>query len=167
MDEEQIITLFFARSEQAIEALDAKYGKLFHSLSYHIVNDRQDADECVNDAYLGAWNAIPPAKPDSLLPYMARIVRNISLKCYWKKGAAKRNSPYTLALQEVEECLPDRKSAEEEVEARELARVIACFSDSCRDIAGLVGLSEKNISVRLTRIRRKLKQYLAEREAFL
>ncbi len=60
MDEEQIITLFFARSEQAIEALDAKYGKLFHSLSYHIVNDRQDADECVNDAYLGAWNAIPP-----------------------------------------------------------------------------------------------------------
>ena len=55
MDEEQIITLFFARSEQAIEALDAKYGKLFHSLSYHIVNDRQDADECVNDAYLGAW----------------------------------------------------------------------------------------------------------------
>ena len=104
MDEEQIITLFFARSEQAIEALDAKYGKLFHSLSYHIVNDRQDADECVNDAYLGAWNAIPPAKPDSLLPYMARIVRNISLKCYWKKGAAKRNSPYTLALQEVEEC---------------------------------------------------------------
>ena len=113
MDEEQIITLFFARSEQAIEALDAKYGKLFHSLSYHIVNDRQDADECVNDAYLGAWNAIPPAKPDSLLPYMARIVRNISLKCYWKKGAAKRNSPYTLALQEVEECLPDRKSAEE------------------------------------------------------
>lgn len=88
MDEEQIITLFFARSEQAIEALDAKYGKLFHSLSYHIVNDRQDADECVNDAYLGAWNAIPPAKPDSLLPYMARIVRNISLKCYWKKGAA-------------------------------------------------------------------------------
>ena len=157
MDEEQIITLFFARSEQAIEALDAKYGKLFHSLSYHIVNDRQDADECVNDAYLGAWNAIPPAKPDSLLPYMARIVRNISLKCYWKKGAAKRNSPYTLALQEVEECLPDRKSAEEEVEARELAR----------DIAGLVGLSEKNISVRLARIRRKLKQYLAEREAFL
>lgn len=87
MDEEQIITLFFARSEQAIEALDAKYGKLFHSLSYHIVNDRQDADECVNDAYLGAWNAIPPAKPDSLLPYMARIVRNISLKCYWKKGS--------------------------------------------------------------------------------
>ena len=66
MDEEQIITLFFARSEQAIEALDAKYGKLVHSLSYHIVNDRQDADECVNDAYLGAWNAIPPAKPDSL-----------------------------------------------------------------------------------------------------
>ena len=130
MDEEQIITLFFARSEQAIEALDAKYGKLFHSLSYHIVNDRQDADECVNDAYLGAWNAIPPAKPDSLLPYMARIVRNISLKCYWKKGAAKRNSPYTLALQEVEECLPDRKSAEEEVEARELARVIACFLDT-------------------------------------
>lgn len=59
MDEEQIITLFFARSEQAIEALDAKYGKLFHSLSYHIVNDRQDADECVNDAYLGHGMPFP------------------------------------------------------------------------------------------------------------
>ena len=113
---------------------------------------------------------------------MARIVRNISLKCYWKKGAAKRNSPYTLALQEVEECLPDRKSAEEEVEARELARVIACFldtlsaenrvifmrrywfSDSCRDIAGRFARRE---APDFPRIRRKLKQYLAEREAFL
>ena len=146
MDEEQIITLFFARSEQAIEALDAKYGKLFHSLSYHIVNDRQDADECVNDAYLGAWNAIPPAKPDSLLPYMARIVRNISLKCYWKKGAAKRNSPYTLALQEVEECLPDRKSAEEEVEARELARVIACFLDTLSAENRVIFMNAKKFS---------------------
>jgi len=134
MDEEQIITLFFARSEQAIEALDAKYGKLFHSLSYHIVNDRQDADECVNDAYLGAWNAIPPAKPDSLLPYMARIVRNISLKCYWKKGAAKRNSPYTLALQEVEECLPDRKSAEEEVEFADRRELRQTMRDIAREI---------------------------------
>mgnify|MGYP000391121263 CR=1 FL=1 len=126
-----------------------------------------------------------PGKTGLSAAYMARIVRNISLKCYWKKGSCQ-------AKQSLHPCFAGSrgvssrpKSAEEEVEARELARVIACFldtlsaenrvifmrrywfSDSCRDIAGLVGLSEKNISVRLARIRRKLKQYLAEREAFL
>ena len=61
--DEKIIELFFERSEQAICELDSKYGKLCHTLSYNIVNDRQDAEECVNDAYLGAWNAIPRPNP--------------------------------------------------------------------------------------------------------
>ena len=65
--DENIIELFFARSEQGIRELDIKYGKDFHNLSYHIVGSRQDAEECVNDAYLGAWNAIPPARPNPLL----------------------------------------------------------------------------------------------------
>ena len=150
MDEEQIITLFFARSEQAIEALDAKYGKLFHSLSYHIVNDRQDADECVNDAYLGAWNAIP-RQNRTLLPYMARIVRNISLKCYWKKGRCQ-------AKQSLHPCFAGSRGVSSRPKERRgrgggkgprhcvlfwirrEPRVIFMrrywFSDSCRDIAG-------------------------------
>ena len=63
IDDEKIIEMFFGRSEQGIRELDIKYGKVCHNLSYHIVGSRQDAEECVNDAYLGAWNAIPPARP--------------------------------------------------------------------------------------------------------
>ena len=87
MEDEKIIDLFFVRSEQAIRELDNKYGKICHNFSYNIVNSRQDAEECVNDAYLGAWNAIPPAKPNPLLSYIVKIVRNISLKIYYRKEA--------------------------------------------------------------------------------
>ena len=185
IDDEKIIELFFERSEQAIRELDIKYGKICNNLSYNIVNSRQDAEECVNDAYLGAWNAIPPARPNPLLSYIVKIVRNISLKIYWRKEAAKRSSHYTIALEEIEACIADQKTVEDEIEARELARIIEdfldtltvenrvifmrryWFSDSYKDIAELVGLSEKNISVRLTRIRQKMKEYLAEREVFV
>ncbi len=184
IDDEKIIELFFERSEQGIRELDIKYGKVCHTLSYHIVGNRQDAEECVNDAYLSAWNAIPPARPDPLLSYLVKIVRNISLKIYWRKKAAKRSSHYTIALEEIEECIADKKSVEDEIEARQLARIIEdfldtlslenrvifmrryWFSDSYKEIARFVGLSEKNISVRLTRIREKMKQYLMEREVF-
>ena len=185
IDDEKIIELFFARSEQGIQELDHKYGKICRSLSYRIVNSRQDAEECVNDAYLGAWNAIPPARPDPLLSYIMKIVRNISLKIYWKKGAAKRSGCYTVALEEIEACIADQNAVDDEISAKELARIIegfldtltvenrvifmrrSWFSDSCKDIARLVGLSEKSISVRLTRIRQKMKQYLIEREVFV
>ena len=95
-DDKKIIDLFFERSEQGIRELDMKYGKICHSLSYNIVNNRQDAEECVNDAYLGAWNTIPPARPDPLLSYIVKIVRNISLKIYWRKEAAKRSGHYKI-----------------------------------------------------------------------
>lgn len=135
IDDEKIIEMFFERSEQGIRELDIKYGKVCHNLSYHIVGSRQDAEECVNDAYLGAWNTIPPARPNPLLRELARIIedfldtltaqnRVIFMRRYW-------------------------------------------FSDSCKDIGELMGLSKKNISVRLTRIREKLKQYLIEREVFV
>ena len=185
IDDEKIIGLFFARSEQGIQELDNQYGTICRSLSYNIVNNRQDAEECVNDAYLGAWNAIPPARPNPLLSYLLKIVRNIPLKIYWRKEAAKRSSHYTIALEEIEACIADQKNIEEEIEVRELACIIESFldtltienrvifmrrywfSDSYKDIAEFVGLSEKNISVRLTRIREKMKQYLIEREVFV
>ena len=185
IDDEKIIELFFERSEQAIRELDIKYGKICHNLSYNIVNSRQDAEECVNDAYLGAWNAIPPVKPDPLLTYICKIVRNISLNLYHRKEAAKRSSHYTIAMEEIEACIAATNAVEAEIEAVELAHIIEgfldtltvenrvlfmrryWFSDSCRDIAGLMGLTEKNVSVRLTRIREKLRQYLIEREVFI
>ena len=185
MEDEKIIDLFFERSEQGIRELDNKYGKIFYSLSYNIVNNRQDAEECVNDAYLGAWNAMPPVRPNPLLSYILKIVRNISLNIYWRKKAVKRGGHYTVALEEIEGCIADQKTVEEEMEVQELAHIIEefldtltvenrvifmrryWFADSCRDIAEFMGLSEKNISVRLTRIRRKMRQYLMEREVFV
>lgn len=185
IEDAKIIEMFFGRSEQGIRELDIKYGKVCHKLSYNIVNSKQDAEECVNDAYLGAWNAIPPAKPDPLLSYICKIVRNISLKIYYRKEAAKRNSAYMIAMEEIEACIADPNTVETEIEVRELARIIESFldtltvenrvifmrrywfSDSCKDIAEFVGLSEKNISVRLTRIRQKMKSYLEEREVFV
>lgn len=185
IDDEKIIEMFFERSEQGIRELDNKYGAVCHSLSYNIVNSRQDAEECVNDAYLGVWNTIPPTRPNPLLSYIAKIVRNISLKSYWRKEADKRSGQYTIALQEIEGCIADSKTVEDEIEARELARIIENFLDtltvenrvifmrrywfaeSYKDIAEFVGLTEKNISVRLTRIREKMKKYLIERGVFV
>ena len=185
IDDEKIIEMFFERSEQGIRELDIKYGKVCHKLSYHIVGNRWDAEECVNDAYLGAWNAIPPARPNPLLSYLVKIVRNISLKIYWRKEAAKRSGHYTIALEEIEGYIADQKTVEDEIEARELARIIGefldtltlenrvifmrryWFADSYKDIAEFVGLTEKNISVRLTRIREKMRQYLIEREVLV
>ena len=182
IDDERIIDLFFKRDQQGIRELDIKYGKICHSLSYNITNSKQDAEECVNDAYLGAWNTIPPTRPNPLLSYIVKIVRNISLKIYWRKQAAKRSGNYKIALEEIEGCIAGPQNVEDEMEARELARIIEefldaltlenrvifmrryWFADSYKDIAELVGLTEKNISVRLTRIREKMKQYLIERE---
>lgn len=161
IDDEKIIELFFERSEQGIRELDMKYGKICHNLSYNIVNSRRDAEECVNDAYLGAWNAIPPTRPEPLLSYIVKIVRNVSLKIYYRKEAAKRNSTYTVAMQEAEACIADQKTVEDEVEARELARIIESFLDTLTtkeriifmrryayidtyaDIAKRMGISEK------------------------
>ena len=185
IDDERIIDLFFKRDQQGIRELDIKYGKTCHSLSYNITNSKQDAEECVNDAYIGAWNTISPTRPNPLLSYIVKIVRNISLKIYWRKQAAKRSGNYKIALEEIEGCIAGPQNVEDEIEARELARIIEefldtltlenhvifmrryWFADSYKDIAEFIGLSEKNISVRLTRIREKMKQYLIEREVFV
>ncbi len=185
MNDEKIIELFFERSEQAIAELDEKYGRVCRSVSYNILGNEEDAEECVNDAYLGAWNAIPPAKPYSLLAFVCRIVRNLSLKRYEHNTAAKRNCVYAVALEELEDCLPSHSSVEKELEADELKCVIESFleslseenrviflrrywfSDTYEDIANRVGLSEKNVSVRLTRIRNQLRKHLLEREVFI
>ena len=183
--DEEILDLFFARSEQGIRALDDKYGRLCRRLSCSIVGSEQDAEECVNDAYLGMWNTIPPQRPQVLSAYGCRIVRNLALKAHDRNTAAKRNSAYDVAMEELEGCLPASGTVEHELEARELAHMIErfldtlnlenrviflrryWFADSYRDIAQLVGLTKKTVSVRLTRLREKLRQYLMEQEVFV
>ena len=181
MEDEAMVALLWNRSPQAIEELDKKYGKLCHKLANNIVNSREDAEECVNDAYLGVWNAIPPARPHSLRAYLVKVVRNVAWKVCERRQAAKR-SGCTVALEELEGCLTDGKTVEDEVEAKELAQLIEAFldtltakervifmrrygfMDSYGEIARRVGISEKNVSVRLSRMRRKLRDYLGEQE---
>ena len=126
---------------------------------------------------------VPPARPNPVLAYICKIVRNLSLKCYYRKSAEKRGGAYTVALEELEGCLSGPNDAQEALEAGELARMIEgfldtlsaenravflrryWFCDTYRDIAARVGLPEKTVSVRLTRMRQSLKSYLKEQEA--
>lgn len=180
MDDSRIIELFYERSESAIQALSQKYGHVCTKTANNILNNYQDAEECVNDAYLAAWNSIPPQKPNPLLSYVCRIVRNLSIKRYHANTAAKRNSIYDAALDELENCFPSSASVEEELDARELARMIDYFletldpknrvmfvrrywySDSITELAALFHTSSHNISVRLSRTREKLRKYLMD-----
>ncbi|HJA67834.1 MAG TPA: sigma-70 family RNA polymerase sigma factor [Candidatus Mediterraneibacter cottocaccae] len=184
MDDREIIRLYFERSEQAIRETDRKYRKLLFQLSFHILNNREDTEECISDTYLGAWNAIPPADPSPLSAFLCKIARNISLKLFYRKRAQKRSSVCDIAIEEMEACLFAPDTVEAEIDARELSRIIGSFLDtlppenrviflrrywffdSYGEIAGHMGMTEKNISVRLTRIRRKLKNYL-EKEGVL
>ncbi len=180
MEDEKLVELFLARSEQAISELDKKHGRLCHSISYNILHNNEDAEECVNDAYLGVWNAVPPQHPNPLVSFVCKIVRNISITRYHSNTAKKRGGSYDVALEEIEGMLFAPDSVEKSFDAKELAILIAeflesvsdenrvifmrryWFCDSCADIAQRVGLTEKNISVRLTRIRKQLKQRLTE-----
>lgn len=184
MEDEQIIYLFFERSEQAIAELSKKYGSVCRRVSQNILNNPSDAEECVNDAYLGAWNSIPPQKPHPLLTYLCRIVRNLSIKKYHENTAVKRNSNYDVALEELEDCLSAPNSVEDDCTARELSETINrfldtldhdnrvmfvrryWFFDSLPEIAAMFGISSHNVSVRLFRTREKLRSYL-EKEGVL
>lgn len=183
MDDHKIIELFFARSEQAISELDKKYGQTCRRLSGNILNNPQDAEECVNDAYLGTWNAIPPEHPNPLLAFLCKIVRNLSVMRYHANTAMRRNSAYDVALEELENTLVSPASVENEVDAKLLAGLIETFldalseenrvifmrrywySDTYAEIAERVGLNKKTVSVRLTRARKQLREYLIEKEA--
>ncbi|MBQ9768200.1 MAG: sigma-70 family RNA polymerase sigma factor [Lachnospiraceae bacterium] len=185
MLDEEIIELFFERSEQALKELEVKYGKICLQTSYNILGNHSDAEECVNDSYLGVWNAIPPTRPNPLLTYVLKIVRNVSLTRYHKNQAKKRNSSYDLAVEELGDVLVSPNNVESEMELNELTAAIESFLESLsvqnrvifmrrywfydayEQIAKRVGLSEKNVSVRLTRMRKQLKDYLEERGNFL
>ena len=180
MQDDRIIDLFFERSEEAILALERKYGKLCRQISANIL-DSGAVEECLNDSWLGVWNAIPPQKPRHLGSFVCRIVRNLSLKRYRRDSAQKRNSQFDTALEELQDCLQGGCSAERQLEQKELVKSIEgfldslskenrliflrryWFSDSYEAIAKRTGRSEKAISVRLVRLREKLRTYLIER----
>jgi RNA polymerase sigma-70 factor (ECF subfamily) len=178
MTDSEIIDLFFERSEQAITELAEKHGGAVRHVAWNILGDRQDAEECVNDTWLGVWNSIPPSRPDPLRSFVCRIARNLATKRYHANRAEKRNSQYDLALDELSECIPDSQSVEEACEARELAAGIDRFhdtlsyedrflfmrrywyADSLPDAARMAGMRYGTAAVRLHRVKEKLKQHL-------
>lgn len=181
MDDREIMVLFFARDERAIEACREKYGRLCHSIAYNILRSPEDAEECVNDAYLRAWWAIPPKKPDQLGAYLARICRNIALNMQENSRAQKRQGEVLLAEWELELSLPDR--TDENVDKILLAELLGHFLDSLRpnarrifllrywyfysvrEIAQLLSMGESRVKMSLMRSRRALGQFL-EKEGF-
>ena len=181
MDDFQIIDLFFERSEQAISQLDQKYGEYCRGVSYNILRNDQDAQECVNDAYLQVWNAVPPTVPDRLLTYVCKIVRNESLSRLRHNRSKKRFAYVMVPLEELRETFPDSSDVETMVDEREMTRAINgflaeqtsedrviflrryWFGDTYAKIGKQVGLSAPAVGMRLKKLRDELKEILLER----
>lgn len=184
MEDREIISLFFDRSEQAIQQLDLKYGAYCRRLSYNILRNDQDVEECVSDAYMGIWDTVPPKYPAPLLTYLCKIVRNQSVMRLKYNQAACRTQYVTVPLSELEKTLPASDDVHAEIEKRELLGILEqfldClttenrviflrrywFGDTYAEIAGRTGLAVPTVSVRLKKIRNELKEYLIERSYF-
>ena len=180
MEDQLIINLFFERSEKAISELAKKYGRLCRTISYNILGSEQDAEECVNDTYLAAWNTIPPQNPNPLQAYICKIARNLSLKKYHVNRAACRNNFYDVVLEEIADCLDAGNNVEDEIMAKELAKQVNEFLETLKvrdrvifvqrywylapisEIAKNLNMSSNSVTVRLHRIREKLRKYLEE-----
>ncbi len=185
MEDSKIIDLFFERSEQAIIELSNKYGKLCMKISMNILNNRQDAEECVNDSYLGAWNTIPPERPNPLISYICRLVRNLSINRYKYNNAAKRKGVYDTCIEELDNCLSVSGEIDELIDESALASYIDEFldgldevnrmifvrrfwyMDSYKAIAKASSLKEGTVRVRILRVKSDLKNYLEEKGVFV
>jgi RNA polymerase sigma-70 factor (ECF subfamily) len=179
MDDSKIVDLFWQRSEEGLTEASRKYTGYCHSIAYRILSNNEDAEECVNDTWLRAWNAMPPARPNRLSTFLGKITRNLSLNRYEKLHAGKRGGgAVEVAIAELEDCLPSPASVEGEVEENILTELIDKFLDtlplrsrdafvqrywylcSIADISADLGISENNVKSLLFRARNKLKQQL-------
>ena len=176
MNDQEIISLYFDRDEQAIAETDKRYGKTCMQVSMSILNSHPDAEECVNDTYLKTWNSIPPAKPHSLCAFLCRIVRNLSINRLEELTAAKRNRDLTVSFEELEACipLPDEQSPElaDLLESflrkeGETDRVLFVgrywFACPVEELARRTGLTRRAVHMRIFRTRERLRAYLTER----
>lgn len=127
MDDAKIIELYLARSEAAIAETDLKYGKLCRYIASNILANHEDRDECVNDTYFGAWNAIPPQRPNKFSAFIGKITRNLALKKYEYVSAAKRNPDAVFSLSELEDCVSGQESVEDALENRRIEKAISDF----------------------------------------
>lgn len=185
MEDCQIIELYWQRSESAIAETSGKYGKLVRKIAMNIVGNFSDAEECENDTYIATWNAIPPTRPNILSAFLGKIARNIALNRYEYNKAQKRNSEFDLILSELEECIASKNTVEDAVEEGVVAAMLDEFlekqkketrmifvrrywySDSVKDIATRMQISESKVKTVLCRTRKELQGFLAERGVFV
>lgn len=183
MEDSELLALYLQRSEEAIAKTGEKYGRLLFSIADRILKNREDAEECENETYLRAWNAIPPKEPDPFFPYLGKIARNLALQRYEYYTAQKRSAQLTEIFGELEECAADLESVESRFSAQELGRAISAFlrgadrearllfvrrywyADSVKELAARFGFSESKVKTSLFRTRNRLKLYL-EKEGF-
>ena len=131
MDDRRIVELYWQRSESAVSETAAKYGDYCSCIAYNILYNREDAEECVNDTYLDAWNSMPPHRPLILSTFLGKITRRISLDCWRRKHAAKRGGgEMELVFDELEDCIADGGNTESAMEQQEMARIIGEFLDA-------------------------------------
>ncbi len=181
MDDKTIISLFNQRNEDAIIATDKQYGHYCRSIALRILQNKNDAEECVNEAYMHIWEAIPPASPKNFRLFLGKIVRHIAIHIHEKQSAVKRGGgQYNLALNELLECLPTHETPETITDSIVIQDVLNRFLDtltvnekfiflkrywyldSVSDIAKKAHTSQNNVYVILHRTRQKLRKLLEE-----
>ena len=179
LEDDAIIGLYFSRDESAIQETDKAYGRELFQLSWRILSNWEDAEENRSDTYLSAWNAMPPARPRRLAAFLHRICRNHALNRLDRRKAKRRNVQVVELTKELSNCIPGG-NVEEEVDARELGKVLSefmrqlseeelfilttrCFyMERIREISRELGYSEGQVRTTLYRLRLKLKEYLEQ-----
>lgn len=180
MEDREIIDLYWARDEAAIPATQAKYGGYCHTIARNLLGRPQDAEECVNDTWLAAWNAMPPQRPNSLRAWLGRVVRNLSLVRWRRDHAGKRDIGLTVQLEELGDCLPAPQTVERVLEEQELTAAIDRWLEgldradrvlflrrywygmALKDLANLEGQRRDRLAERMYRLRQSLKAALEE-----
>lgn len=185
MEDKQIIDLYWKRSEQAISETDTKYGPYCYKIAYNILTNKEDSEECVYDTYMDAWNAMPPHKPTLLGSFLGKITRRISIDRWRLRTAAKRGgNEIDLALDELDWCVSDSRSLEDELDQKELIGAVNQFlaalsvterrvflqrywaMESIDTIAVTYNFSQSKVTSMLHRTRHKLRIML-DKEGFI
>lgn len=181
MRDEEIVALYWQRSEEAIRETSAKYQSYLSKIACNILSDPEDSRECVNDTYLAAWNSMPEHRPGVLSTYLGKIARQIAIDVFRKRNSKKRySSEYALSLSELGEIFADAETPEQVCDAKMLDEAVNAFLralpedarrvfigryyffDSVKETAAYCGISEANAKSILFRTRRKLKEYLVK-----
>ena len=180
LEDTQIVELYWQRAERAIPETAAKFGPYCHTIAYNILSDTQDAEECVNDTWLGAWNSMPTNRPKLLAPYLGKLTRWLSLTRLREQKALRRGGETALVLDELAEVLPGGADPEKQAELNELSEALRRFLSGldeteaeiflarCWYMAGVTEIAEKlgftpaRVSSTLHRTRQKLRRYLQE-----